>query len=306
MKTIMLIFAGLCLLGQIAAAQQPAGGLSDYLPGDNEVAGLQLDGPPNTYTGDELFQMINGGADIYHEYGFRQVLEASYTDGNRLRVRLEIYKMASPASAYGMYTFKTSGQGQELSIGQEALLQDYYLNFWKGNMLVTMIGMDSEEETVKSVIDLARAVDRRITRAGERPELVDLLLSQPAAISQAKYVRGPLGVMSSYIFDTKNIFQVREGVIGTLGECRAFVFQYPDSGQSMAVYKSAANILKSSTRFSNQDIKEHTCSMVDRKNDCVLINQAGRFIIVVMGQDQSEVKSVSDRLTEKLDTGGDS
>ena len=46
--------------------------------------------PPETYSGDELFQMINGGADIYHEYGFVQVVRAAYTDGKRLTIKLEI------------------------------------------------------------------------------------------------------------------------------------------------------------------------------------------------------------------------
>ena len=50
---------------------------------------------------------------------------------------------------------------------------------------------------------LARAVDSRIDQTGQRPGLANLLLSGPLAHSQTKYVRGHLGVMSSYIFDTQ-------------------------------------------------------------------------------------------------------
>ena len=132
-------------------------------------------------------------------------------DGRGKSIKLEIYEMESPAAAYGIYTFKIGVGGKALAIGQEALLEDYYLNFWKGNLLVTVIGPDSEEETVQGVVALAKAVDARIAKTGERPELAGLLLREPLAFSHPKYVRGSLGVMNSYIFDTENIFRVREG-----------------------------------------------------------------------------------------------
>ena len=153
-------------------------------------------------------------------------------------IKLEIYEMESPAAAYGIYTFKIGAGGKALAIGQEALLEDYYLNFWKGNLLVTVIGQDSEEETVQGVVALAKAVDARIAKTGERPELAGLLLRDPLAFSHPKYVRGSLGVMNSYIFERENIFRVREGMIGAVGDCQAFVFRYADEGESAKVLRS--------------------------------------------------------------------
>ena len=215
-------------------------------------------------------------------------------------IKLEIYEMESPAAAYGIYTFKIGDGGKALAIGQEALLEDYYLNFWKGNLLVTVIGPDSEEETVQGVVALAKAVDARIAKTGERPELAGLLLREPLAFSHPKYVRGSLGVMNSYIFDTENIFRVREGMIGAVGDCQAFVFRYADEGESAEAFEHATTSLSVSPKFMSRVLQGNQYSMVGREKELVVIHQTGRYIAIVIGQNQDKVKSTSDRLVEKL------
>jgi hypothetical protein len=213
------------------------------------VVGLTFGDTPQGYHGDDLIQMINGGADIYPEYGFRQVLGVEYVDGRGKIIKLEMYEMESPAAAFGIYSFKIGADGKALAIGQEAIIDDYYLNFWKGNLQVTLIGQDSEEETVQGVIALAKAVDARITQTSERPELANLLLREPLTFSRPKYLRGFLGLMNNYVFDRENIFRVREGLIGTVEDCRAMVFIYADEGESAETYEHATNKLSAGSCF---------------------------------------------------------
>jgi hypothetical protein len=295
----------LFLIAVSAAAQQAhgAGDLSGYLPASGEVAGWTLSDTPKNYRGEELYVMIDGGADIYYEYGFTQVLRAEFVNDRGKSIKLEIFEMESPAAAYGIYTFKIGGNGKALAIGQEALLEDYYLNFWKGNLLVTVVGPDSEEETVQGVVVLAKAVDARIAKTGERPELANLLLREPLAFSHPKYVRGSLGVMNSYIFHTENIFRVREGLIGTAGDCQAFVFRYTDEGQSAEAFAHATTRLRVSSKFMSLTVEGNQCAMVGREKELLVIHQTGRYIAIVIGQTQDKVKSTSDRLVEKLKSG---
>jgi len=290
----------LLLIAASASAQQTPRVLSNYLPASAEVSGWTLSEAPKTYIGDKLYEMIDGGADIYHEYGFTQVMRAAYVDGRGKSIKLEIFEMESPAATYGIYTFKIGGSGKKLAIGQESLLEDYYLNFWKANLLVTVIGPDSEEETVQGVISLAKAVDARIATTGERPELASLLLREPLAFSHPKYVRGSLGVMNSYIFDTENIFGVREGLIGAVGDCQAFVFRYANDGECAEAFEHAITRLSGSPKFKNRVRQGNQQSMVGRDEALVVIHQTGRYIAIVIGQNRDTVKSTSDRLVEKL------
>jgi len=293
----------LLLIAGSTAAQQSPGNLTGYLPANGEVSGWKLSDTPKTYRGDELFQMINGGADIYHEYGFRQVQSAEYVNASGKSINLEIYEMESPASAYGIYTFKMGETGKRLSIGQEARLQDYYLNFWKGNLLVTVIGMDAEEQTVKGVVALAKAVDARIANTGKRPELAELLLREPLGFSHPKYIRGSLGVMNSYIFDTEDIFRVREGMIGAVVDCQAFVFRYAEDGESTAAFEHAITKLDVSPKFMDRTLQGNRYTMVGRKKEFIVVNRFGRYITIVIGRNQDKVESTSGQLVEKLKSG---
>ncbi len=300
---VKLVGTILLLIAVSAAAQQAPGDLSGFLPASGDIAGWKLSGEPKNYRGDQLFQMINGGADIYHEYGFRQVLSAEYADVGGKSISLEIYEMKSPASAYGIYTFKIGDNGKAVSIGQEAMLQDYYVNFWKGNLLVTVIGRDSEERTVQGVVGLAKAVDARITNTGERPVLANLLLREPLGFSHPKYVRGPLGVMKSHLFDAVTIFGFREGMIGAVEECQAFVFRYADKGKSAEAFKHATKNFNNNPKIMNHALQGNRYSTVGLEKEFVLVSQTGRDIVIVIGHDLDKVKSMSNRLIEKLKSG---
>jgi hypothetical protein len=212
--------------------------------------------------------------------------------------------MKSPAAAYGIYTFKVGEGGKPLAMGQEARLQDYYLNFWKGDLLVTVIGLDSDAQTVQGVVALAKAVDARIADTGKKPDLAELLLAEPLGFSNAKYVRGPLGVMGSYLFDTENLFRVREGMIGNIGDCQAFVFLYPDAEECAQTFEQAAERLSAGKRFKDVARQGKQLMMVGRDREIVLVNHTGPTIAIVIGSNRDRATSTSNQLVEKIQIKG--
>jgi hypothetical protein len=290
----------LLLIATSAVAGQAPEYLVGFLPVSGEVAGLTPSDTPQGYHGDDLYLMIDGGADIYHEYGLRQVLSAEYLDGRGKIIKLERYEMESPIAAYGIYSFKVGEGGKALGIGQEGLIEDYYLNFWKGNLQVAVIGQDAEEETVQGVVALAGAVAARITQTGERPELADLLLQDPLPFSHPKYLRGALGLMNNYLFDRENIFHVRDGLIGGVEGCRVMVFRYASDSESADAYTYATGRLSTGTRFSSQTRQGNQYTMVDRKQEHIMVTQTGHHIAIVIGPDAEKVKAISERLVAKL------
>jgi len=58
---------------------------------------------------------------------------------------------------------KTRGKGQKVSVGEEAAMEDHYLNFRKGAYQVTVSGYDTQEETVEWILRIARLVAERIS-----------------------------------------------------------------------------------------------------------------------------------------------
>lgn len=295
MQIILFLLAVLLWPGTVTAQTD----LYPLFP-DKEVVGWTRVEDPQQYRGDELFMMIDGGADIYHEYGFSQVVAGEYENAEGKFIRLEIYEMTSPQAAYGIYSFKTSADGKTLDIGQAALLEEYYLNIWKGNLLVTIVGSDAETATTDAVIAFGRFIDRHYSEQGSVPELAQLLLSQPVAFSNPKYVLGSIGAMNSYVFDTEDIFTVREGMVGTVKGNKAFVFRYTDSDESTQIFHNVTTRFETGQRFHETAVHDNLCSMLSRDNHFIVVVRSDQDIVIVIGENQQDILALADQLVMKL------
>jgi len=156
---------------------------------------------------------MDGGAEIYKEYGFSQVLAQDYGKGGR-SISLEIFKMTSPSAAYGIFSLKRSGRGKILGIGSGDSLEDNYLYLWRGRYFVTVSGMQSDDETASGILALAKGITERIKKEAGPPNLVAALPRRGLIDQSVKYVKGQLGLFNIYPMFTNNILGVQEAVKG--------------------------------------------------------------------------------------------
>jgi hypothetical protein len=131
------------------------------LPAAEEIEGWQKAPPPVIYTDEELYDYIDGGAEIFFDYGFKQVLVQEFEKGT-MRIALEVYEMASADAARGIFTHRASTGEKQVSIGQEGRLGDDYLTFHDGPYFVSVTGMETGPEISRGVQTIARAVADRI------------------------------------------------------------------------------------------------------------------------------------------------
>lgn len=275
----------------------------EYLPREDELPGWKKDDAPLVYSGEDLFLYINGGAEIYHEYGFRQVVVQDYiTDGGK-SISLEIFEMTSSASAYGMYTFK-SGWGRNIfGLGDGAQLADYYLNFWKGNFLATITGFDEAEETIEGLLKLAHSVDTKLDTKGKMPPIVSLLPEENLVELSLKYFRGHLGLFNSYPFFTQDVFHFKEGVRGDYRRGYSlFLFKYTDSEECSRRFEEAKKDFKKSQKYKNfEDVNNSFFQVADRKNNSIYVSSYKNYLFVVLSNDiQTEAQEIFHEIQERI------
>jgi hypothetical protein len=196
------------------AAGRAQGPLLGYLPADGAAAGWVRDGGPQEFEGEDLYTYIDGGAEIYQEYGFRRAVVQDYRNAAGREVSLEIFEMADAGAAYGIFSFKRSGEGRSLALGGGGELEDYYLNFWKGCFVVTLTGFDETEATLAGLLALGRAVDAKIGQTAEAPALVAVLPGEGLKAGSVKYLRGLLGLTNVYPFGTARGLTFKDAVRG--------------------------------------------------------------------------------------------
>jgi len=278
--------------------------LTSLLPESGEVKGWSRNESFEEYKGEDLFFYINGGAEIYNEYGFERVIVQDYTSSSGKSASLEIYEMTDSSSAYGMYSFKSTGDGKMLELGQEGKLQDYYLNFWKGKYLITITGFDEDEETIAGLQSLAKAVDTRIKDMvpSERPALVGLLPEQGLKPHDVKYFQGNLGLFNSYPFTTKGVFEVDEAIKGTYtGGYDIYILSYDDEGICRKVFQAVSGGLKQEPRYKSLKAGDGSLELTDEKDTHILIRPYRNYITIILGaSDFEKAAKMADELQSHI------
>lgn len=196
------------------AVASPLLDLTSFLPGAGDVPGWTRKGDLQVFKGEDLFTYIDGGADIYIEYGFRQVIVQDYENALKESITLEIFGMSDASAAFGIFTFKSSAGGTEIALGQGGKLEDYYLNFWKGPVLVTVTGFDESPASLEGVRGVAKATDQKIQLRGEKPALAAAFPPEWTERGGMKYLRGPLGLRNLHPVFARPAIRFGEGIAG--------------------------------------------------------------------------------------------
>lgn len=278
---ILLILAGLC---GCTSSQHPApDDLKALRPASGDAAAWEPTGEVEEYTGDDLYIYINGGAEIYQEYGFEQVLLQDYAGPADRTISLEIYRMTDAHSAFGMYTFKSGDTGTPLDFGREGRLEGYYLNFWKGPYIVTLTGFDESPETIEGLLSLGRAAEEKILVSGKEPDIIGRLPAEGLRDAGRKYVRGQLGLFNLYPFSPRNIFGVDEAVRGSYeGGYDLFIFPYSDSSEAARNFENGGSQLENQSRFVRVEKESGMIRAQDDRGTFLTFRLGGSYIVTAL------------------------
>lgn len=266
-----------------AAADTGPSPLARYLPSPEALEGWTAPDEPRSYERDDLFIYINGGAEIYHEYGFARVLVQDYQRGED-SLSLEIYEMRSPAAAFGVFTFKRGPDGEAVAIGDGASLEGYYLNFWKGRFCVTLTGMNASEATVAGILAASRSVAARIDGTGEAPALAGTLPGDGLVPSSVKYIKGPLGFMNVYPSFPGNIVPFREGIKGDYADGHSLiVLAYGSPGEAWAALGRAETSFRMSSKYGKVARGGDALRVADADRRSFGLAVRGSVLVIVIG-----------------------
>ena len=253
------------------------------LPENNEIEGWIKLRSLRHYAGENLYEYINGGAEIYHEFGFVQVVVQDYVNTAGKSVSVEIYQMTSPSSAFGMYTFKTGSTGKKIPIGNSAQLADYYMNFWQGPFLITLTGFDETQETRAGLLDIAKGISPKIPGGGDKPIIVSFLPEENLTAQSFKYFTGFLGLRNSHPFFSLDITGFAEGIKGDYsGGYSLFLLRFEDDTEC-------------------QNEFERIMGQKDRRGRNLFMATHREYLMLVLGDvDSVRAKQGFDRVVQKI------
>ena len=146
----------------VAAADGGDRAILLVLPSATEARPWVPDGPAQVAEGQELFALINGGAELFLRYGFERAALQSYSLGGGRHIQVEVYLMRTPDGATDVFVRKVGPGDLPLAIGDSGVRGAYYIIFRRGRFLITVAAGDTHPDGNAAVLRMARAVEKRI------------------------------------------------------------------------------------------------------------------------------------------------
>ncbi|HSW40005.1 MAG TPA: DUF6599 family protein [Acidobacteriota bacterium] len=190
------------------------------------------------YDPDTLYEYINGAAELYISYSFREMRAVRYTagDGNR-EIVIDIFDMGSSHDAFGVFSHGRESEDQRVGQGSE-----YFkgmLNFWKSRFYVAMLAFPAGPASEATLFKLANIISEGIADKGPLPPIVGILPQSGLINESVRYFHHYIWLNSFSFVADKNILDIdnttpsvlaryqRNGQSATL-----LIIIYPENGRA--------------------------------------------------------------------------
>lgn len=199
------------------------------------------------FGGEALWGIIDGGADIYLEYGFDKLLlqEIAWKQTN---FRVEFYRMIDPVSAYGIFSVSHFKCGKRDTLSKFVCITPFQVQCALGRLYVSIANDKGTKEARLLTIKLFEII---LSRSKETLFKIPARFSKPEFASQLKnlkVIKGALGFQNGFPtwyekfeqFNNCTVYLLADDSgkeysysaiikFPSVGEMKKFVAQNPDS-----------------------------------------------------------------------------
>ena len=128
-------------------------------------------GSPQVYNQKNLFNRINGQAELFFKYGFQKSVFALYQNksNSKDQIELDLYDMGNVLQAFGIFS-KFRGGDRPAGVGLESYLEDTSLVFYKGRYFVMLYATEADPSLLKR---MAMTISSSIADSTPAPKEID-------------------------------------------------------------------------------------------------------------------------------------
>lgn len=193
----------------------------------------------NHYNRDNLYDYIDGGAELYLSYGFKEMVNFTYNRQDQPSLIVDIFNMGSSENAYGVFTY--SRETVDSSFGQGSQYSPGLLLFWKDRYYISILASPETTESRKALFSLASAINRELPQKGPLPRIISLLPVEGLLDASIRYFKHPIWLNSYYFISDQNIFHIDATTDAVLAKYRdgslLLLITYPDTGMAAAAFQ---------------------------------------------------------------------
>jgi len=273
----------------VAFAQVETASLARHLPG--EIGGWKPAGD-DLYTGDRIFEYIDGAGEVYRAYNYRSLLARRYAKPGRPDIIVDLFDMGTAADAFGVFTHGL--EGERLDIGQGAVSMEGLVSFWKDRYFVSLYVETETPEVRRALLDLSRAIASSIPGEGKLPGIL-ALFPEGFDVRTARYFHKHLILNYHFFVSSDNILlldDTTEAALASSGEgarkISLLIIRYPSVP---AADRAAGSFAKN---YLHGDAGSGPVQIKDRKW-AAAVSRGAHLFVVFNAPSRDEAGSILDR-----------
>ena len=208
-----------------------------------EMHGWRVQNNDEIYDRDTLYKYMNGAAEVYLSYSFRQLRVRHFVKDQQPDIIVELFDMSSSEDAFGVFTH--GRESEEMGIGQGSEYRAGLLCFWKGNFFACVLAERESPSTKRTVLDLGKAIASAIKDSGPKPKLIDFLPVEGLMEKSVRYFHKHTSLNYHYFVADQNILHLDESSKALLaryqqaeGKSYLLLVQYQNIDQANAAFDS--------------------------------------------------------------------
>lgn len=228
----LLVFA-LALSGCRGKAA-PAG----VLPDAEALPGWAPAGDVEVFERQNLYDLVDGQAEAFFAYGFEQVAVRRYENAEGKDLRVEVWQLATPADAYGLFT--ASIAGEPVGFGNDGDADPgRRIAFWQDRYYVHVRARQKLPDA--ELRAFAEAISAALPASGEQPALVSRLPPEGLAERSVIFFHEEISIQDELWLGGENLLALGPETDGVLARydiggatAQLLLVEYPDAGVALA------------------------------------------------------------------------
>ena len=229
-------------------------------PTDGFVKGWQKKGPVREFNSNGLYGHIDGGAELFLEFGFKKLSLQGYINGSD-EISIETYEMESSESALGIYLMKCGDEapvpGDYFKPGEgvRSTGDHQQILLLRGNFYITVNNFSMKPSLLPVMAALAHKVLEKIPAATPTSsnDLFSLLPRENRVDHSELLIRGMYSLQSVYTLGEGDILLLNNKIFGVTaqykdrenGTYNRIVVRYPDEAYARNAFSHLTSNLDS-------------------------------------------------------------
>lgn len=153
-----------------------------------EISGWKISEDSEVYDSNNLWDLIDGAADLFLEYYFIDLHTARYINMDSVEIRVELYRHNTPINAFGMYSQERDPGYHFISIGVQGYIEDGVLNFLDGVYYIKLSTYTKGKSGMDAMTLIAKKLDESLKQENSFPKILQCFPETAKQINTEKYV----------------------------------------------------------------------------------------------------------------------